>query len=201
MTVRVTTEPAVEPVTLAEFKDWARIDEATADDAVCTLLIAAMRGYAENLTGRAFVQRSLQLVLEGWPCSGEIVLPCPPLVSVASVKYYDEDGVDQTLAADQYLVHDWREPALVVPAYGVTWPAVRSRLDTVRVNYVAGYPTPGSPTDYRERIPAALKLWMSARAATFFEYREQIQNANLGEIPRAFVDGLLDELVLGERLA
>lgn len=198
MTTRIVTEPTVEPVSLTEFKDWARITEATADDAVCTLLIKAMRGYAENLTGRAFVQRTLELIQECWGES--IELQSPPLVSVTSVKYTDEDGTIQTLAADQYVVHDYREPALIVPAYEVVWPAHRSLLDAVRVVYIAGYPT-ASPVDYRENVPAELKLWMQARAATLFENREQLVAGNQVEIPRNFADGLLDSLVCGSRIA
>lgn len=204
MTVREVTAPSYEPVTLAQAKEWCRIDDddTSQDTTVLPLLIGAMRRYAENLTGRAFIPRGLQLVLPCWPA--QIELACPPLTEVTSITYLDTNGVQQTLAADQYTVHDWREPAVIVPAYLVTWPYLRDALDAVRVNFTAGYPAVGSPTDgvaYQAGLPATLKLWIHARIATLFENREQIVVANnLLEIPRGHADGLLDELVVGSRL-
>lgn len=202
MTVRVVTGPVYEPVSLAEAKAWCRIDD-TASDSVLTLLIGAMRRYAENLTSRAYVQRSLQLILPHWSCEA-IELPYPPLVSVTSIQYIDTGGATQTLAADQYVVHDYREPALIVPAWSVAWPSTRDVMNAVQVNYAAGYAPVGSPTDeaaYQAAIPQNLKVWMQARLATLFEHREQIVTGTIvSELPRHFADGLLDDLIVGSRL-
>jgi len=201
MPLIVVTPPAVEPVSLAEARLWCRVDDGdTAQDSVISMLIKAMREYAENLTGRAFVQRTLQLNLDCLP--GCIALPMPPLVSVASVIYTDLDGALQTLAAADYQVDDVAEPGKIVPAWdAAAWPAVRAVPNAVRVLYVAGYDEgSGSPTDYTANMPAALKLWMSARISTMFENREQLVNANQVAIPRHFADGYLDELIIGARL-
>jgi uncharacterized phiE125 gp8 family phage protein len=199
MTLIVVTPPAVEPVSVAEAKAWCRID-ASDDDSIVTLLIQAMREYAENVTGRAFVQRTLQLNLECLPTC--IELPMPPLVSVASVKYTDEDQVLRTLAADQYTVDDQKEPGRIVPAWGANaWPSAIPVPNSVRIQYVAGYPAYGSPADdYTTNVPAALKLWMRARMATLYENREQLVANNLVQIPHGFGDGFLDALVIGSRL-
>lgn len=195
MTVREITAPSVEPVTLAEARAWCRVD-STDDDAILTLLIQAMREYAENITGRVFVQRSLQLSL---PCFTEftIELPRPPLVSVTSVKYYDVAGVLQTIDPSDYEVNTEREPGQVKPAYGETWAYTRSVFNAVQIVYQAGYAPTGSPTDYRENIPASLKLWMHARLATLYEARQQLVDNRTVEIPRNFADGLLDSLKVG----
>jgi len=202
MTLKVVTAPVYEPVKVSEFESWARISSADSQAGLATLLIQAMREYAENLTGRAFIPRSLQLILPGWQC-GWIELPQPPLLEVTSITYVDLDGVQQTLAADQYVVHSDREPGVVVPAWQVAWPAVRNVIDAVRVNYRAGYAAIGSPEDesaFQAAIPAKLKLWLHARAATFHENREQIILSNRVKIPHDFADGLLDSLVIGSRL-
>ena len=200
MTVRVITEPTVEPVSLAEAIDWTHADDGTAaTDAALTMLIGAMRRYAENLTGRAFVQRALQLILPCW--QAQIALPYPPAVSVESVTYVDTDGVVQTLDADLYVVHDWREPALIVPAFTAIWPSTRAVLDAVRVNYTAGYAPIGSPADdYASGVPPQVKTWMHARIATLHNQRDQMVQGNVMQIPRDFCDGLLDDLVIGSRL-
>jgi uncharacterized phiE125 gp8 family phage protein len=198
-TVRVVTAPAGEPVTLAEAKAWCRIDsDITVHDSTLNTLISAMRRHAELKTGRAYIQRTLELTMPGWPDCLEIYLPQPPLVSVTSVKYYDEDGADQTLATDQYVVHDYVEPAVIVPAWEVVWPTVRGLRNAVRVRYVAGYPN-GSP-DLGQEVPATLRQWMQARIATLFDQREQIVFSIVDQLPHDFADGLLDELVLADQL-
>lgn len=210
MTVRVTSEPPYEPITAAEFREWARIDSDDAQAAVAALLIQAMREYAENLTGRAFIQRGLQLIVPGWDqvlVNGLLVtgieLPCPPLAAVSSITYIDTDGVEQTLDASLYTIHAWHEPGVIVPAWGESLPATRCVPDAWRVNYVAGYPQDGSPydeTSAQAGMPAKLKLWVQARAATLYEHREQLIHNSRIKIPTDFADGLLDSLVIGSRL-
>lgn len=206
MTIQVITAPAYYPITLAEARAWARIDaDDTENNSVLTRLIRAMTGYAENLTGRSFVQRTLRLTLGGWPECFEIELPNPPLIGVDSIKYLDTDNTELTLAADQYEVHADREPALVLPSYEADpWPVTRGVRNAVRVEYRAGYAPVGSPSDeaaHQAGQPDALKLWMQARIATLYENREQIVVGNLvTPLPHAFADGLLDELVIGSRL-
>lgn len=205
MTLIVVTPPTVEPVTVAEACAWCRIDaaEQAANTSVLQLLIKAMREKAENITGRAFVQRLLQLNLDGWPESGGFELPQPPLVEVQSVKYTDEDNTLQTLSASLYTVDAQSEPGRIVPAWNAApWPNAIAVPNSVRVLYVAGYPSYGSPStdDYTINIPASLKLWMHARLATLYENREQLIQNNQVQIPRDFADGILDDLVLGSRV-
>ena len=211
MTIRTVTEPSFEPITLVQARSWAKVTAGdTTFDADLTILIAAMRRHAENLTGRAFMHRQLQLLRSGWPTdlvegiSGHVIeLPYPPLAHVQSIQYYDIDGVIQTLATDQYVVHSWREPAIIVPEWEALWPTVRGLVNAVQVNYVAGYPVVGSPEDevaQQAAVPQNLKLWIASRLATLFENREQIiVGSSVAELPRSYADGLLDELVIGSR--
>lgn len=204
----VVTPPAFEPVAIEDAKAWMGIDsDDNNHDTVVTLLIQAMREYAENYTHSAFIQRTLRSYMPCWPVSdeggNEIELDFPPLVSVSWIKYRDTSGALTTLAADQYDVHDWRKPAVIVPAWGTSWPAHRYAMDAIQVQFVAGYPdgSPGgSASDARANIPAQLKLWMQARAATLFKQREQLITGTIvNKIPREFSDALLDPLVIGTR--
>lgn len=211
MSVRQLTEPPYEPISRAEAKRWCRIDsDITDQDAVIDMLIQGMREYAENLTGRVFVQRTFQLVLpsyQGLYIDGAlrtgIELPYPPLVSVDSITYIDTDGDVTTLATTEYDVHTWREPGIVVQEWNSTWPSFRGEPDAIRVNFTAGY-APGSPNDengYQEVLPAKLKLWMQARISTLYENREQFEVGHIvQDIPRDFADSLLDSLVVGHRM-
>ncbi len=188
--MRVVTPPAFEPVTLTEAKLWCRVDDdATDEHATLLLLIAAMRERAEDLTGRAYVQRTLELWLDRFPDDGVIELPFTPVQSVTSVTYVDGDGASQVLSGSP---EEWQEdlnsdPALICPLYGESWPATRQVLGAVKVRYVAGYATVNA-------VPKALRLWIQANIATLFENREQLVQQGVVSIPRDLAIGLLDGL-------
>jgi uncharacterized phiE125 gp8 family phage protein len=207
-TIEVVSEPAYEPVSSAEAKRWLRIDADDTDhDLVVDMLIKAMREDAENRTQRAFISRQLLLYLSDWPWHRQygvkIDLQHPPLISVDSFQYIDTDGVLQTLAADQYVVHDEYEPAFIIPEWEVTWPTIRRVPDAIQITFTAGY-APGSPSDEaanQENMPGTLRLWMESKIAAHNEFREQLlAGAAVTEIPRDFTDGLLDSLIIGSRL-
>jgi uncharacterized phiE125 gp8 family phage protein len=200
MTVRVITQPTVEPVTLAEAKLHLRVTTSD-EDALITSLISAARIYAENYTRRAFAQRTLELLLPNVPSCGVIELPQPPLRSVAWIKYIDADGVLQTIDAADYQVDMYREPGLIKPSYLETWPVItRSDFNALQVRYTAGYAETGSPdsdADYRANIPEAVKQWIKIRVGTMFEMREAVVVGTIvTDIKHDFIDGLLDPFVV-----
>jgi len=197
-TLRILTPPPYYPVSLAEAKDWCRVDTGdTSQDTVIRMIIAALTEQAENMTKRSYVQRSYKLLLDGFV---EVIeLPRPPLLTVDYVKYYDTNGGLQTISAAEYTVSAYDEPGILEPAYNESWPFVRDIRNAVQIGYTAGY-APGSPTGeaaYQEVLPDNLKLWMHTRVATVYENREQLIRNNLVKIPRDFADGLLDNLVVG----
>ena len=68
----------------------------------------------------------------------QIELPLPPIRSVTSVKYFDTDGIEQTMDASLYrLVNRGSERSRLVAVSG--WPACQCRDDAVSVTFVAGY--------------------------------------------------------------
>jgi uncharacterized phiE125 gp8 family phage protein len=199
--IRVVTAPAVEPISLAEAQEFCRVDSGdTSQDSLLTALVKSAREYAENLTRRSYVKRTLELTLSEF-CF-EIELPYPPLLYVESVKYIDLDGNLQTVDPSLYQVDTYREPGRVMPTYGEFWPNTRgSDFNPVRVRYAAGYATSGSPdsdTDYRANLPEALRVWMRQKVAQHFKHRESVVvGATVAEMKRDHFDGLLDGLVTG----
>lgn len=195
--------PSCEPMTLDEAKIHCRIDlDETDEDTYISTLITVARQLAEHLTGRAFVERVLEVAFSHFP-GYEVEIPKPPLQSVESIKYTDMDGVEQTVAPSIYQVDTRRSLfsyGRIKPAYLQTWPTdVRSTdYDAVRVRYTAGYTPVGSPTTDALRqaaVPAVLKQWMGIRIAMWHEHREPIVVGTIvADIKRDFVDGLLDPL-------
>lgn len=190
MTLVLITPPTAEPVTADEVKAHCNI-ESTADDVLLNGYIAAARRVGENLTKRQFVSATYELVLDRFPgWTGAIELPMPPLQSVTSVKYIDEDGVEQTLSTDLYTVDTDSEPGRIYPVYDEEWPDTRGQRQAVRIRYVTGWPVETSgPT-----TPENIRTWVMIRVAGWYESREPIiVGTSIAELPRDYIDGLLDE--------
>src|SRR5512139_2020471 len=103
MGVKLITAPTSEPVTLAEAKAQCRVDIST-DDVLIGNLITAAREYCELHDWRVYMPQTWELYLDDWPKTQNIEIPKPPLQSVTSFKYIDEDGVETTLDSGQYFV-------------------------------------------------------------------------------------------------
>lgn len=174
---RVVTAPAALPVTLAEAKIDARVDHDD-DDALLTGLIAAATERAEGWARRAFVTRTCELALDGWPAGyGEIALPMPPLVSVVQVAYFDWQNARHVVDASEYIVYTDVVPGLVSPLFDRCWPQpVQLRpISPIRVMYTAGY---GAPAD----VPEIYKQLIRALVVIDYEHREGMTPDGLRKI-------------------
>lgn len=180
MGLTLTTAPAAEPLSLAEAKLHCKVD-VTDDDALITALIVAARRLAEAQTGRVLVTQSWKQTLDALPVAA-IALYLPPLQSVQSVKYYDIDGVQKTLAGTDYTVHTSTQLGLVVPAYGTTWPGTRDVPEAVEIAFTAGYGNAAA-------VPQEIKQWMLLQIGHWYENREASGDRR---DPLPYVDALLD---------
>lgn len=167
MNLRVTVQPASEPVTLAEFKAHQRIDGSDEDDLLQGYLAAA-RQACELEARRAFVTQTLQLTLDNWPCTAHLTLPRPPLQSVSGVIYVDNAGASHTMSAADYIVDASSEPGRIWLAYGKSWPSETLQPGpAITISFVAGY---GSPVD----VPPIYKQAILLTAGHYYENREEI---------------------------
>lgn len=183
--VRVFTAPAVEPVSLAEAKIHLRVDHSD-DDAHISALITTAREYCEMISRRAFVNRTLDLSLSGWPADGYIRLPYPPAVSVSSITYYKDDNTSATLSAADYILIADIDPAVVALAKDKSWPSDSLRtVAPIRVRYVAGYGAAATsvPGRFRQALLLAMGHW--------YENREAVNIGNIVNTLPMAVDALL----------
>jgi uncharacterized phiE125 gp8 family phage protein len=180
-TLSLVTGPSIEPLTVDEAKDWARITDDT-EDAVVERLISAARGHVEELTGRALITQTWDYFLDAFP--GTIDVPRPRLISVTHLKYTDEDGTLQTLDVADYTIDLKREPARIVPAYGESWPGTRDVPNAVELRFVAGYGATATS------VPEQLRQAIAVLVATMYEQREMATEASTGQqltdVPIAF---------------
>lgn len=124
----------------------------------------------------------MEALFDGWPANGVFRLPYPPIQSVTSVTYYDEDNALGTVDSGAYISILDVVPALVMLANGQSWPAVSLRMvSPVRVRYVAGYGAASAvPERYRALILGLVAVDYESREAmgtTATAQRERLQNA------------------------
>jgi uncharacterized phiE125 gp8 family phage protein len=177
----MTTAPTTEPVTTTEAKLHCRVDHST-EDAIFTRLIETARQECEAISRRAFVTRTYTAYLDYWP--GRVLeLPYPPLVSISSIKYYDDAGsAAATYASSNYIVDTTSEPGRVSLKTNAEWPSVTLRpINGLEIIYTAGY---GAADD----VPDVYKAAMLLLIGHLYENREAVavqQGISLVQLPMA----------------
>jgi uncharacterized phiE125 gp8 family phage protein len=142
MADKIITSATFEPISVADAGEYLRVDDLVADTALLGSLITASRQAVEQFLNRYIAEQTVETAYNGF--SAELVLSSP-VISVTSVKYLDSNGTEQTLATNQYLVDTYSEPAVITPAYNVTYPATYPVPNSVKVRYVVGFTSGGSP--------------------------------------------------------
>lgn len=140
--LKTTIKPAVEPVTLTEAKAHLRVSHAD-EDSLIESLIEVAREKAESITGRAFIEQTIEQT-GTLRLPGLIMLYRSPLISVESVTV---DGV----AAD-YVQSGRTLDVDTAGEYVVT--------------YVAGM------GDTADAVPTPVKQWILLELATLYAHRE-----------------------------
>ncbi|MGD8327193.1 MAG: head-tail connector protein, partial [Sphingomonadales bacterium] len=109
------TEPTLEPLTLAEVKQFLRIETAD-ENALLSMWISQAREACETFIGRALITQDWQLVTEA---HGGLELRPGPVQSILSVSYDDGDET-RILTADEYRLRsrDGLDRILFDPALG-----------------------------------------------------------------------------------
>ncbi len=188
------TPPASEPVSLEDFKSFARLD-SSADDSLIGDLLPAARLLFEETTGRATINQTWRLSLDAIPGlvdvwwdgvrdgaiselsrgAAWIELPKAPLVSVTSFTSYSEAGVG-TLFTSFYTDLTATPGKLFLNA-GATWPAATRNHAAFVIDYVAGYGASG------DNVPADIRICIQQIALHWYENRELGTEAMVSKVP------------------
>lgn len=137
MSVVVITAPT-HGISLTTVKAHLRVDH-TDDDTLIGYYVDAVVSHIDGPKGwldRAVFPQTLELRQDVFDSPTE--LPYGPPTSITSVKYLDENGAEQTLASNQYVLSNAGKLEL---AYNISWPNIRGDVEGVRVRYVVGYAT------------------------------------------------------------
>jgi uncharacterized phiE125 gp8 family phage protein len=190
--LRTLTQPAVEPVTLAEAKAHVRVDTDT-DDAYISALITAAREWCEAYCDETFVHTQYRMTLDSFPV--EIELPRPPMATsgsatAVSITYTIEDQTTATLATSEYRVDRDAVPGVLRTNYNGSWPSHLLDYNAVAVTWWGG--RDGDASSLPQRFKSAV-LWL---VGMWYERRMAADAVNLNEIPFG-VKSLLDSAKWG----
>ena len=183
----VNTEPAQEPVTLQEVKEYLRVEDST-DERTIRPLIESARRYAEEYLGRALVSTTFQQFYDSLDemedplfegvrqgpylnyYKNHLVLAKGPVISVTHVKTFDDSDTSTTMASSKYYLDNAREPARIVLRTGETFPTALRVANAIEVQYVAGYSSIYS-------IPEPIRLGILQHIAQLYEHRGDMYEA------------------------
>ncbi len=153
-----TSAPAVEPVTLSEAKAHCRVD-TSADDTLIQGYITTAREWVEDYIDRALVTQQLVMKLDAFPA--EIELPRPPMIAsgtatAVTITYVTgEAGGTATLSASEYRVDRDATPGAIRTLYAGSWPSHLIDQNSVTVSWWAGY---GDSASVPQRVKSAILM-------------------------------------------
>lgn len=191
MNLEVTVAPTSEPFDLDNStgtgaKNWLKVVDDD-DDALITALIKASREQFEHKTGRTALTTTYTAYFDRF--RGRCInLEKPPLQSVTSVKYLDEDSTWQTIDSSWYRVEAKTDSGQVILLDDYTWPTdLLDGPNVIEVIYKAGYLTVA-------KIPVVAIQWMKCLVTDMYENRQSDTPSTVNQ--HKFIDGLLDSLIV-----
>ena len=183
------TPPAIEPVTLDQAKAQARVEISDDDDLISSLITAA-RVQCEAYLRQSFITTTWQFNLDAFPfwrtwsvIGPPIVLPKPPVQTVAWVKYLDNGGNSTTVDPSLYTVDTASRPARIVRDFIQPWPVIGFVPNAAQVQYTSGY------GDTADDVPAPIK--QAILLLVTYLYAQRGDTEGLAQPPMA-VTALLD---------
>jgi uncharacterized phiE125 gp8 family phage protein len=147
--------PVTEPITLAEAKEYARIDGST-EDTLITSLIKVARLHCETYMGKAIIRKTVTIDSFSFPYQWQI--PYGPLVSasdITKVVTIDQNNVETAL---NYQVNIGSFPKIAITSGDQSF--------KFKMIYVAGFTT----------VPEDIKLAIKMMVNTLYERREDFSD-------------------------
>ena len=188
-----TSAPAVEPVSLADAKAHCRVDSNT-DDAYIASLITVAREWVEDYLDRSLVTQQYVMRLDAFP--PEIELPRPPMATsgtatAVTITYTTGDNAGTaTLSTAEYRVDRDATPGVIRTLYGGSWPSHLMDQNSVTVTWWSGYGDSGTSVPMRARH-AMLMLILH-----WYERRAAVDAVSASEVPMG-AKALLDSVSWG----
>lgn len=164
----VTARTIAPALPLDDVKSQLREYSDDSDQEISRLLKAAV-SWLEEASGITLLDTDRTVTFDCFPVTSDpLYLPWPPLISIASLSYFDSDNASQTLVenTDFVLMAPDRLPGLIFPVPDTTWPDTKARPDAITVAFKTGFGTTHAD------IPENAKHLLRLMAAHFDRNRE-----------------------------
>ena len=151
--VELTTYGVTEPVTLAEAKEYARID-GSSEDSLITSLITMARTHCESYIGKCIVLKTV--TIDSFTFPYQFQMPYGPLTNILNISKcvtIDQNGVETPL---NYQVNAGLFPKLFILGGAQSY--------KFKLIYTAGFTT----------VPEDIKLAIKMLVNTLYERREDV---------------------------
>lgn len=166
-----------------EAVEHIRRTDTAEDDALIERYIKAATLWAENFTGRAFIDQTWDYTFDTFPMivSGGVLgrgirIPKPPLLEIEGVFARDISEVEFS----SFLI-DYATPSIYLSSTGA-WPNIDVSPNAVRIRFRAGYVdesgSPGPDGEVPEDIKAAIAIY----TATLYENREYLVTGTVANV-------------------
>lgn len=184
--LKLVTAASTTAVTLAETKEYLRVDGNDEDSRITAMLEAAENLVKQNIS-QSLVNEQYDYFLDAFPCSdandwwdgekqmpiSEIVgsgnyidIPWGPNVSVASFVTIDNDDTEYVFDSTAYKVDGSSKNGRLTLALGAVWPATVLRTNSgIRIRFTAGFGAAVSS------VPSAIKQAIFETVAAQYEKR------------------------------
>jgi uncharacterized phiE125 gp8 family phage protein len=155
--------PAVEPITLAEAKQFIRVEHDDDDDIIAAL-IAGSRIHVETQTRRALITQSWRLTRDVWPELGCVPVLPVPLRTLDAARVYKFDGSTLAIEVAAFAVDKTAAPARLAFTRGAL-PAPERTVGGIEIDVTCGY------GDALENVPEPLRQAIRLLVAHWYENR------------------------------
>lgn len=179
------------PVSLSEAILHGKLNPGIEDDLINAFIRTATE-QVESITEHRLLIYESEQYFDFFPRNRRIDLLFPPLVTVNSIKFFDEDGVVQVFAADNYwVINNSKHQGYIMIKPGVGVPALEhGRPQSIIVNFDNGYGT--ASADVPQTFKDAIKMFVND---LYYARRNNLENVSLTDNPTAMQ--VLGNLVTG----
>ena len=172
--LKVTIQPSVLAVSLAEAKKQLNIEIAfTDDDALITDIIKSATEFAQNEMQTQLMAATLVLSIE--TLGRNISLERYPVSGTPVLKYFDVNGTEQVIGSTNYRLNDSDRPCTIEIDDDFAIPTLDKRKYPVKIEFVAGYATSAE-------VPFNVKSAIKLKITDLYEHRGTVENGGVGEV-------------------
>jgi uncharacterized phiE125 gp8 family phage protein len=158
--------PRIEPVTLAEARQWLRDDSYDEDQIIQTLIVSA-RMTLEAFTRRFLLEQRWRLAYDFWPetaiSANTIAIPFAPCRSIDAIRVYEVSSIPITMDTGNYHLSTSSDAARIV--FQAPPPPPMRAHDSVEIDITVGYSAEPLqiPEPFRRAILMLVAAWHHQR--------------------------------------